>query len=46
MNVRAFLVQTISLMQIGAVDLRVVLQFAWSPDTGVECLPVRRVGNC
>ena len=35
--------QAFGLSQIGAIDLRVVLQFAWSLDTSVECLLVRRV---
>jgi hypothetical protein len=43
MDVRAFPAQALRLVQIGAIDLCVVLQFAWSLDAGVECLPVRRV---
>jgi hypothetical protein len=43
MDVGALPAQALRLVQIGAIDLRVVLQFAWSLDTGVECLPIGRV---
>jgi hypothetical protein len=43
MSVRAFFVQTFGLIAGRRGRPARLLQFPWSLDTGVECLPVRRV---
>ena len=42
-DVRALVTQAFGFLEIGAVELRVVLQFAWLLDAVVERLPLARV---